>query len=224
MKQPLKQSAKDYIGQQQLSEQQLEKFERLLETNHRDEKPEDLGGGLGESVEVTRNHIVELIKTRRAFIATAASVVLAITVSLVYFPANNDIYWQISDEVARNHIKMKPLEIRTQDLDELRNYFTELDFSVARSRVFEQSNNVKNRGMLGARYCSIQGITAAQLRYQNKAGKKVTLYEVPYDSRVFGLLPNAESGDVPLHIFVRGLSVSLWVEKGLLMVAAEEAP
>ncbi|PCI44208.1 MAG: hypothetical protein COB51_10515 [Moraxellaceae bacterium] len=203
MKQRFKKSAKDFFEQQQLSDDSLNAFEDML-------------------VKETPITAVETVsvKTRTLkYYALAASIALMVAVGLFYLPGANNLSLDIANEVAKNHIKMKPLEVKTQSLSELRQYFTALDFSVTRSDVFGLNLNA----MLGARYCSIQGITAAQLRFVNEADSNVTLYQVPYDAEPFGGLPIAEPGDSPKTIYVRGLKISMWVEKGLLMVTAEES-
>lgn len=53
----------------------------------------------------------------------------------------------------------------------------------------------------------------------NKAGLLKTLYQVPYDANVFSDLPKLEAGEPPLVLYERGLEDTIWVEKGLLIVA-----
>lgn len=122
--------------------------------------------------------------------------------------------WNIADEVAKNHIKAKPLEVQTQNLAQLRGYFTKLDFTIASS-----SRLSPNSLMLGGRYCSIQGLTAAQIRFVDQE-QAVTLYEVQYDKALYGELPMIEAGQHPIEHIVRGVAVAIWVEKGLLMASA----
>ncbi len=127
------------------------------------------------------------------------------------------ISWKIADEVARNHVKMKPLEVQTEQLSQLRNYFTQLDFTPVNSSFLTKSSDSK---MLGGRYCSIQGLTAAQIRFSQKDKQPITLYEVQYDPSLYGKQPILELGDKPTELIVRGVAVSIWVEKGLLMATA----
>lgn len=122
----------------------------------------------------------------------------------------------IAEEVAMNHIKMKPLEIETQSMARIERYFTELDFSPINSRQFSLGQD----RLLGGRYCSIQGITAAQLRYGDSEGRKITLYETPYDPDRLPPLPHIEKGEMPITVYISGLEIALWVEKGLLMASA----
>ena len=72
--------------------------------------------------------------------------------------------------------------------------------------------------MLGGRYCSIQSEIAAQLRYQDKAGSTHTLYQVGYDPEIFDGILNPQKNLQPNIYDIDGFRVSIWVEKGLLMV------
>ena len=193
---PLKKAVDKYLEQQQLSDQQLESLFALQQ-----------GAAPKES------------KFGWKGLATlAASLCLAVVLAYQLLPGDRDIVQQIAVEVAKNHIKMKPLEIESQSMRDIQNYFTQLDFSPVKSVHFDQISNI----MLGARYCSIQGITAAQLRFVDADGQRKTVYETLYDKQVFDKLPDLQKGEKPLQVFVKGLKVQIWVEKGLLMASVEE--
>jgi len=215
MKTSFKQSAKQFIEQQHLDSEQLVKFEHLL-LGHMAE--ESSAGSSSTASSKEQASYVSHSKVRLSpYIALVASLILIVTLSLNFYPQAPAMSWKIADEVAMNHINMKPLEINAQRIEPIREYFTELDFSVVRSNLFSKQNNL----LLGARYCSIQGVSAAQIRYQTDTGNKVTLYEVGYDAKLYGELPKPESGEQVLEIYVRGVRVSIWVEKGLLMAEAQ---
>ncbi|ABV85452.1 hypothetical protein [Shewanella pealeana] len=129
-------------------------------------------------------------------------------------PGVSEMSIKIAVEVAKNHIKMKPLEVQTAQLSQLRAYFTELDFTLVSSSRIDDAKQ-----MIGGRYCSIQGLTAAQIRFVDPL-QSVTLYQVQYDRTLYGELPNIDSGEKPLQLVERGVAVSIWVEKGLLMATA----
>ncbi len=209
-----KQSAKQFIEQQRLDDEKLTKFEHLLSGHMAEESPvESSFDNSKGQVEDVSNSKVRL----RSYMALAASLILILTLSLNFYPGEPAMSWKIADEVAMNHINMKPLEIDSQRIEPIREYFTELDFSVVKSSLFSKQNNE----LLGARYCSIQGVSAAQIRYQTDTGNKVTLYEVGYDAELYGELPHIESGEQALEVYVKGIRVLLWVEKGLLMAEAQ---
>lgn len=128
------------------------------------------------------------------------------------------LYQQIAMEVVKNHIKLKPLDIQTQSIAEIQQFFKQLDFAPISSQQLTAPRISESQGLLGGRYCSIKGITAAQLRYQQNTRGLSTLYQVGYDIGLFGEMPVSERGESPRTMFVQGLKVSMWVEKGLLMV------
>jgi len=120
---------------------------------------------------------------------------------------------RIGSEVVKNHIKLKPLEVQTNDMQAIREYFTELDFSPIQSQLLADNNST----LLGGRYCSIQGVTAAQLRLKDKStGQIQSLYQTVYDENVFSGLPKLEEGGKPVTVYANGVAVEIWVEKGVL--------
>jgi hypothetical protein len=97
-------------------------------------------------------------------------------------------------------------------------YFKQLDFSPVSPSLLILSE----KNLLGARYCSIQGITALQLRMMNSKTNKVqSLYETQYDKKVFKDFPKAEEGGMPLTVYVKGMKVDMWVEKDILFALIE---
>ncbi|MEC4726227.1 DUF3379 domain-containing protein [Shewanella sp. D64] len=202
-----KAAARSLIELQKLDDEQLNKFEHLL-------------GGITDHVEPERQELKSKQPRRiGVLMAMTASVVMLLMVSLHFYQPQPTKIDLIANEVAMNHIKMKPLELKAETILPLKHYFTQLDFSIVNSALLAPQNN----RMLGGRYCSIQGVTAAQIRFQTSAGKKVTLYEVGYDPKIYGKLPVLSKGQQPLFIEVKGISVRLWVEKGLLMAEARDS-
>lgn len=193
MKHELKKSVKDYVESQELSSQQLEGLTSLI--NARYEK---------------RNR-----QRRYAITGLAAVIVLAVTLSLFWgFNVNQSQVSQlIAEEVAYNHLKMKPLEVSGNSLQDIRTYFKKLDFALTNSS-FVASNNLQ---LMGGRYCSIQGEAAAQLHMQDEAtGAMQIIYQAPYNKALFRDLPNLQEGQQPVRHFVNGIGVDVWVEKGIL--------
>ena len=193
----LKHAVKQHFEQQQLSDQALLKLRQLQQQPSGSE-----------------------FHRRQAGLILATVTALFIGLALVLWPGaitSETMANQIAAEVARNHIKMKPLEVKGQQLAPLQRYFTELDF-----RLTDSSHLQQPKVLTGGRYCSIKGITAAQLRYQHRQ-RQLTLYQVPYDKALFGPLPVLEQGQAAQVVLIRGLRVEIWVEKGLLMVSAEDA-
>jgi len=99
-------------------------------------------------------------------------------------------------------------------LEDLENYFTQLDFKLITTGILKNTNWTPLR----ARYCTIQGHTAAQLRLENtQTGDVETLYQAPYYQSQFSPLPILENNQTPVEAFAKGISVKIWVEKGVLL-------
>lgn len=163
-------------------------------------------------------------RSRLHGIPAAAAVALALLVLLwqpwqAAQPIPPDI---IAAEVIENHLKLKPLDAPTASMPELLGFFTQLDFRPVSSNQLHSRFAMPESSLLGGRYCSIQGVTAAQLRYARGPGVS-TLYEVPFDPARYGNIPSADRGEAPLHLLQQGLNVHLWVESGLLMALVAEA-
>jgi hypothetical protein len=155
----------------------------------------------------------------------AACALLLLAITFLWYPGaeRHDTTHQIALEVASNHLKLKPLDITAHSMNEVRGFFTQLDFSPVNSELLPGYFALPERAMLGGRYCSIKGITAAQLRYRRADNGISTLYEVAYDPDIYGPIPSLESGEPPEEIIIKGLRVSLWLEKGLMMVLVQDS-
>ncbi len=123
----------------------------------------------------------------------------------------------VAEEVVMHHLRRRPLEVRGDSLAAIEGYFDELGF-----RLVDSLRPAIGGGLLGGRYCSVQGVTAAQLRREDPSGRTQTLYQLPYDRSRFGTLPDIARGEPPHTLKVRGLLVDLWVERGLLFALARE--
>lgn len=160
-----------------------------------------------------------LLPTR--WVAVAA--VLFIAVSNVFYfglPSNLELDQRIGSEVAKNHINLKPLEIQTSSIREVGQFLTELGFVPVESSLLKGSTKI----LIGGRYCSIQGITAAQLRLRDsKTGQIQSLYQTIYDEKVFSGLPLLKENQKPITVYSKGLAVDIWVEKGILFALTHEA-
>lgn len=139
----------------------------------------------------------------------------------------------IAEEVALNHLTLKPLDKESTIVAELQNYFTQLEFSPFESKYALTLGALNGKRLLGGRYCSIQGVTALQMRYAdtkpetntpiNTIADASTLYQVNYNSRVHGSIPNIENSETPIQINQRGLIIQIWLEKGLLMALVNKS-
>ena len=217
MKKPLKQAVQEQINSISLDEQQLEKLMQMQAAAA--VSPEDIISDRG-----SRN-------TSRYWFMAALAMVLVLTLSLVLVsnrmlplePEHTEISYsmiqKIANEVAGNHLKMKPMEVTATRIDEVQRYFTQLDFLPQQS---QQLASLTQNNLAGGRYCSIQGSTAAQLRYRDKDGGYVTLFETHYTPELFKQLPDVGKEESPIVTYARGIKVTMWVEHGLLMVSTEK--
>ncbi len=217
MKKPLKQAVQEQINSISLDEQQLEKLMQMQ-----------------ADAAVSTEHTISDRRSRntsRYWFMAALAMVLVLTLSLVLVsnrmlplePEHTEISYsmiqKIANEVAGNHLKMKPMEVTATRIDEVQRYFTQLDFLPQQS---QQLASLTQNNLAGGRYCSIQGSTAAQLRYRDKDGGYVTLFETHYTPELFKQLPDVGKEESPIVTYARGIKVTMWVEHGLLMVSTEK--
>ncbi len=202
MKRPLKQATREHFERQALSTAQLERLESLIK--------------ISEPATTVRH-----TPWRLTGWSVAAVAVAILAISVLFPPGLLDqapVTQRIALEVARNHIKLKPLDVKTDSMTEIRSFFTDLEFLPAESRLVSNTQ----LAMLGGRYCSIQSLPAAQLRLvQPESNSLQTLYQTEYRRDVFGPLPMLEKGEAPVIEHVKGITVRIWVEKGLLFALTE---
>lgn len=205
MKRPLKQAVRHHYEQRALSMSQLERLEALMAVD----APKPAGRRLMEKSWVGWSA------------AAAIAALLAVITLLPPGPLDDTpMTERIAMEVARNHIKLKPLDVETDSMERIRRYFTDLEFVPVKSQLLASSN----LELLGGRYCSVQSVPAAQLRVSAADKNSLqTLYQSEYRKDVFGPLPVLENGGVPVVVNVKGISVRIWVEKGLLFALTEAA-
>ena len=126
----------------------------------------------------------------------------------------------IAEEVADNHLKLKPLEVQGDDLPSVLGYFTNLDFQLLASpRITANSGD----RLLGGRYCTIQGIDAAQLRVAASDGTLSTWYEATLPADELKRIPDWDAGGQPAEFVVRGVDIRIWQENGIVFAEAKAA-
>lgn len=184
-----------------------------------------------ESEQLSFGQMDELLAMQRDVLAEApvkrsklpiwlgvAAACCVLVVSLFIWQNSTQQYSRdIALELAGNHLQLKPMDVETQSMTEIRRYFTQLDFSPVRSSLLETQFDLPENLMIGGRYCSVKGITATQIRYRGTDSELRTFYEVGYDEERYGYIPDIDKGETPQELMVKGVKVTLWVEKGLLM-------
>lgn len=201
MRQPLKNTVREKFAEVELSSAQLDALGSLVQA---DESP------------------------ARAWWrspAVAAAVVLVAVAGLFSIQQYESFRAQrllesIAVEVADNHLKLKPLEIENPDLRQVLGYFEGLDFQLQASPRI--TANPGDR-LLGGRYCTIQGIDAAQLRVVAADGALSTWYEATLPAERLRLVPNLGDGESPAEFLVRGVDIHIWQEHGIVFAEAKEA-
>ncbi len=154
---------------------------------------------------------------------SAVSVALILVIGLVLA---NPFYRQddaselleaIALEVANNHLKLKPLEVKSQNLRQVLSYFEGLDFQLVESASIVGAAGDR---LLGGRYCSIQGIDAAQLRVESADGELSTWYEATLPPAKLKHIPDLDNGAAPAVISAKGLRVRIWRNHGVVFAHA----
>lgn len=201
MKQSVKHALHNHLQQKSLSEKQIKQLQQLQNQGEQNKTNQSIGWR----------------------IPTVIAISIILTVFLLYRPMmplnQQNMAMLIAEEVVSNHLKLKPLELKTNQLQDINQYFTMLDFvPIVSDRLPDLPNQ-----LLGGRYCSLQGITAAQLRLRNaNNGEIQTLYETGYDRNVFKKLPNLDNGEEPIILYAKGVKVDIWVEKGVLFALTHQ--
>jgi hypothetical protein len=209
MKNSLKQSITNYFEEKHLSSKKMQQLLTMQE--------EAISMASSNFVSDKKDH--QFKRGLKYFYGIAATSLIFIITMYAIYNESLPVSQRIATEVVHNHHKLKPLEIKSEKTSELNDYFTKLDFSLIDSTLI----TADNWKLLGGRYCSIQGITAAQLRVVDKNTDKLqTLYQAAYDPEIHGVLPNVNERETPLQRYANGVIVNLWVENGLLFALTGE--
>ena len=199
MTQTLKDAVNTHLEEHVLDEDQLQSLESLMAHSE----------ASGESTKF-------VLRKKWLWVALMLCLVLGAILWPVFSNQQTDIHTAIAYEVVKNHRKLKPLEIKSGDIQSTQTFFAKLDF-----KLVENSNVLSKQSwsLQGGRYCSIQGHDAAQLRYKKANEEVVSVYMAPYVMKDMGKVPDVKKGQRPLKRTVNGLNVWIWVEDGVLLVA-----
>jgi len=149
-----------------------------------------------------------------------ASLVLIVGVWFYTFnPGGDDLVvvsQHIAEEVLANHINIHALDMETSSMEQIRLGMDRLNF-VPVSTKTTTGDNLK---LLGARYCTLQGVIATQLMFADEKGNLLTLYQAAYDPQQFGLLPDISQEQKPIAVVKNGVEIRMWVEQGVVIAQA----
>lgn len=144
------------------------------------------------------------------WLAIAATALIAVLVGLLvwrpWYP-QQQIVGRIAEEAARHHNLRLAVEVKADDYTQLRARMNNLEFSPVEPDSLKQMR----MRLLGARYSSLQGHPAVEMKLADQRGEICTLIQarsVDQLSRVQGRSQH----------YVAGLFVDVWREKGLVMV------
>jgi hypothetical protein len=150
---------------------------------------------------------------RRTWIAAAAAIAITLT-TLVWTaahrlaPSPQQLASSVARQAAIGHNERQELEFRVTTCEELQKKMKSLDFTLAEPTMMKEMS----MRIVGARYANLGGEMAAQILYVDPHGMPCTLYEARPGDRLARIAP----GDYQID----GLRVSVWKEKGLVMVLA----
>jgi len=150
---------------------------------------------------------------RRIWIGIAAALAIAAT-TLVWTAAHRVVETpqQVAATVARQaalgHNEKQELEFRVASCPELQRQMKSLNFTLVEPAMMKEMQ----MRIVGARYATLAGEMAAQILYVDPHGVPCTLYE----ARPADRLRRIATGDHQID----GVRVSVWKEKGLVIVLA----
>jgi len=151
--------------------------------------------------------------SRRSWMAVAAGLMIA-AVTLLWTAAHRvaqspqQVTASIARQAAVGHNEKQELEFRVGDCVELQAKMRSLDFTPVEPSMMQHMN----MRIVGARYTTLGGEIAAQIVYVDANGVPCTLYEARPVERLARIAPGEHQID--------GVRVSVWKEKGLVMVLA----
>ncbi|BAM02643.1 hypothetical protein [Phycisphaera mikurensis] len=155
-------------------------------------------------------------RLRAAWLAVAAALTLTASLAIVLAAGgggSDALASLVAEEIALNHRKQLAPEWTGVGIGELAERMPKLDFTPRWPAALDGGG----WSLTGARYCSIGGRIAAQLRLGRADGRAATLYAFR-DADAFAALPAGQRS-------VDGTSVRVWREGGLVFgLAAAPAP
>jgi len=180
-----------YFNKYSLSSRQMEKLNRILAEHPERNGFRKVSGGTWAKVTL----------------AVGVSLTAALLFILYDFYFQGDPYRELAREIAYHHNKKMNLEFTSQSIEDLRNRFNKLDFTLIDSSILSKPELT----LLGGRYCSLRGKMGAELKVQNSNTKEIhTFYQLLRPER----FPDLKES---LVTFENGVKVRIWKEQGLLL-------
>lgn len=195
----LNDSINEHFEQVSLSHKQLEKLESLIakRTSNQETNKKKSWASLFQS-------------PRFALVAFLAVFLINGSIWIANYPQPYSID-SIALEVAKNHLKDHPSDIKSTSLAEIGTFLSKLEFSLGKP------NRLSFSEFMGGRYCTLAGESAAQVKAKSIDGISGTLYITDsgrFPDNFLSKLKKPASKDP------RGVKVTVWQEKGLLYAFA----
>jgi hypothetical protein len=135
----------------------------------------------------------------------AAAVLVTATIGVFLAFPRSAVAERVIREIAMKHNKALDMEFRVSCCEDLCECMSKLDCRpVTPERIRERGLRV-----VGARYCSVEGELAAQIRLEDEKGRRYTLYQCRCTPDLEKI---EEASDT-----VNGVRVEVWREAGLFM-------
>lgn len=139
------------------------------------------------------------------FIGIAATLFLAISLVITLnLDSSASLGERVADEITMNHLMNLAVEYSSSDINQISAAMTELGFSLRQPA----HSALAGLTLIGARYCSIQGQIAAQLKYQDQDKKITTLYQTQSNPLLENLAFSDEDHD--------GVQIIVWRESDIV--------
>ncbi len=167
------------------------------------------GRTLSQLTERIQNRSRVQRRRRVAYSLAAGLAAVALTLALGgRYWLMSDLRLNVAEEVVLNHVKALEPDFLSADYTELTTALSKLDFEIRPP----QHALLSGASLVGARYCSLQGQLAVQLRYEGAEGLRFTLYQTPLAGRLARLTQVSKFSQN-----IDSVNVELWQQDGLLM-------
>jgi hypothetical protein len=210
----LRKQVRDHYAQQRLSDEQFKKLSAMINASS------TANAGAQVSQETCTSKQVRSRKFYYMGGGLVSTLLVAIVLVLSPLSQHRVGVQAIAIEVASNHSHLKPLTIQSSSYERNKAFFSQLSFQVTKSSLIDN----QRFQLLGGRYCSLNGLKAAQLRVRDTTDNSIqTLYQVENSSDYFSNIPKVANNDLPVTIDIDGVPVTVWSENGIIYSLTDAA-
>ncbi len=196
---------------------QYQSFKQAIRNHISDIKLED--HQLSNLNRIQENRQANIGTRRLVNWAMAASALIAVLVISVLNTSTNSILSQIAGEVAENHLRLDKIEYQSNRFEMISRHFDKLGFTPQLPR---NSLDLNELSLLGARYCSISGSIALQLRYGENIIDSATLYIAsPKEEIKKKVKEKLTQPDIRYVTRINDVVVQLWYEQDLFYAISQ---